>query len=318
MTLQPLIFRELPDVPPRPLTAANAAWRSAFYRRWGNENAIISGWATYAEFSRFRQRLSIKCATGGSEQYFIGARRVVVDDDAYLVLNDGQEYSSVLANPKPAFSFAVFFRPGLVDELYASLRMTPHEALDRGAETPIRKFEFTEHLRPHDPELAPLLSDLQRRVADGMDDADELEEALQALGQALLRAHDRSLRRATLLPSIRAATRAELLRRVDRATDYLLCTYTEPFDLDRLAQVAHLSKYHLARLFRAVHGVPPYAFLQRKRGAVAQRLLARTDLPADRIADMVGFGSRATMFRQLHQQFGRGARALRAAAGTVN
>lgn len=306
-----LILREMPDVPPRPLTPANAAFRTEFYRRWGNENAIVSGASTYAEFSPFRQTLSIKSARGGTEQYLVGGRRVAVDDDSWLVLNDGQVYSSVLAGERPVYSFCVFFRPRLAAEMYATLRTSPARALD-GDDVPLRQLEFGEQLRPRDDRVIPALERLQRRVADGLDDADEFEEEMQQLACALLLAHDFSLQRAASLPSMRAATRAELLRRVDRATDYLLCTYTAPFELERLAEVAHLSKFHLARLFRAVHGMPPYAFVQRKRAVAARRLLSTTEMPAERVAEAVGFGSRTTMFRQLRQQFGAGARALRA------
>lgn len=306
-----LILREMPDIAPRPLTAANAAFRTEFYRRWGTENAIVCGASTYAEFAPFRQTLSIKSARGGSEQYMVGSRRVAVDDDAWLVLNDGQIYSSLLAGSRPVYSFCVFFRPALAGEVYATLRMSPARSLD-GNDAPVRQFEFAENLRPHDDVMTPALRRLEHLVADGLDDADELEEEMQQLAWALLLTHDRRLRRAASLPAMRVATRAELLRRVDRAADYLLCTYTAPFDLDRLADAAHLSKFHLARLFRAVHGVPPYAFLQRKRAVTARRLLTTTEMAAERVAEAVGFGSRATMFRQLRLQFGRGARALRA------
>ena len=71
------------------------------------------------------------------------------------------------------------------------------------------------------------------------------------------RFEDRAAARGDLLDAVRPATRAELLRRVDRATDFLLSEYTQPFSLDAVAAAAHLSKYHLVRLFRAFTGLPP-------------------------------------------------------------
>jgi hypothetical protein len=39
-----MILTTLPDLPPRPETAANAAFRRRFYVRWGHENAIVCGY----------------------------------------------------------------------------------------------------------------------------------------------------------------------------------------------------------------------------------------------------------------------------------
>lgn len=36
-----MILTEMPDLPPRPLTAANAAFRADYFARWGKENLIL-------------------------------------------------------------------------------------------------------------------------------------------------------------------------------------------------------------------------------------------------------------------------------------
>lgn len=55
----------MPDLPPRPETAYNAAARREFYRRWGHENTVVCGAAQYAEYAAMRQTCSVKTVLRG-------------------------------------------------------------------------------------------------------------------------------------------------------------------------------------------------------------------------------------------------------------
>src|ERR1700712_5491551 len=106
-----MILTHLPDLPPRPETNANAEFRRRFYARWGHENAVICGRSTSAEYATMTQTLSIKMAWGGRERYRLPGRDVSVDDDSYLILNEGSSYGSVLKTASPTWTFAMFLRP---------------------------------------------------------------------------------------------------------------------------------------------------------------------------------------------------------------
>ena len=98
-----MLLRSMPDLSPR-----NQRFRDWFYARWGRENCLILGRTRHAEYDRYRQRLSIKMARGGSERYFIDGRSVAVDDDSYLVLNDNRSYGSVIDADTEVESFSIF------------------------------------------------------------------------------------------------------------------------------------------------------------------------------------------------------------------
>lgn len=75
----------------------------------------------------------------------------------------------------------------------------------------------------------------------------------------------------------------------------------EELSVDHLASRAHMSPRTFARRFRSEHGVTPAAWLAKQRVIHAQRLLERTDLGLDAIAEESGFGSAAVLRQNFHR-----------------
>jgi transcriptional regulator GlxA family with amidase domain len=69
----------------------------------------------------------------------------------------------------------------------------------------------------------------------------------------------------------------------------------EPLPVERLAEVAHLSRRTFIRAFQASTGVTPAVWVRRQRLDEARRLLESTDLPIDQVAAACGFGSTVTL-----------------------
>jgi AraC-like DNA-binding protein len=94
----------------------------------------------------------------------------------------------------------------------------------------------------------------------------------------------------------------ELLPHLRRAHDHIDKHYAAPLDLDRLAQVAGVSKYHFARSFEAAYGLTPIRYLSRRRIERAQDLLRHANLTVTEICYLVGFsslGSFSSLFTRL-------------------
>ena len=95
---------------------------------------------------------------------------------------------------------------------------------------------------------------------------------------------------------------ADVLVHLRRARDHADRHYTEPLDLETLAAVAGMSKYHFQRLFTATYGRSPAAHLSQRRVERAQDLLRATNLTVTEVCTAVGFsslGSFSTRFREL-------------------
>jgi AraC-like DNA-binding protein len=84
---------------------------------------------------------------------------------------------------------------------------------------------------------------------------------------------------------------AGLLVHLRRARDHIDRAYRSPVDLDELAAVAGVSKYHFVRAFAATYGETPIRYLTRRRIERAQDLLRSANLTVTEICMAVGFSS---------------------------
>ena len=69
-----------------------------------------------------------------------------------------------------------------------------------------------------------------------------------------------------------------------RLRDYIDAHLTQTLTLGELADVACLSEYHLARMFRTSFGLPPHAWIAQQRIERARMLLRTTGMPLAQVA----------------------------------
>ena len=281
-------------------TLGDERFRHWFYQHWGRESCVIAARTRQADYPHYRQCLSVKAAWGGAEHYLIDGRRIVVDDAHYLVLNEGRCYGSSLRGARPIDSFSIFFLPGAARDV-ARCRSARAATLLEEAGTS-GALELSEHLRPHDRRVTPVLRFIQRHVLHGVEDEDWLEEQCYFLLERLMAVHAADRVACARLPARRAATRHEQFRRIALAVNFMHACQSRPIGLAQIAAAACLSPYHCLRLFQTVHGITPARYLQRLRLREAQRLLRTGALPLEEVARRVGFASRTTLYRHLRRE----------------
>lgn len=94
----------------------------------------------------------------------------------------------------------------------------------------------------------------------------------------------------------------DVLVHLRRARDHADRHYAEALDLETLAAVAGMSKFHFQRLFTATYGHSPAAHVSLRRVERAQDLLRATNLTVTEVCHAVGFsslGSFSARFREL-------------------
>ena len=90
---------------------------------------------------------------------------------------------------------------------------------------------------------------------------------------------------------------------VTRIIDYVNRNLTQELSLDALAQQFFVSKYYLCHAFRRQTGVSVFTYINTKRIAMAQQLLASGE-PATSVAYAVGYGNYSSFYRAFCKQTG--------------
>lgn len=76
-----------------------------------------------------------------------------------------------------------------------------------------------------------------------------------------------------------------------RVADYMDEHYAQDLTLDRLADVAGMTRSHVCKMFARHAGMTPIAYLRNRRLEKAAELLRQSELPVKEIADRCGYAS---------------------------
>ena len=278
-----------------------------------NTNLILQVHTQVADYAIDARRMAVLCAWNGRQDVTVEGRHVMVDDDTWLAVPAGPATVRIRA-PQSVQALTILFRAGMPEEVLGALITADDRMLEDGELPAAASLPFTPHLQIHERSVSPVLLFIRRHCEMGLDDPLWYEEQLAFLLERMLLRHRHVMARARSVPVRRAATRREILRRVSMATDFIHANYCRPLMLSDMARAAFLSRHHFLRLFKHSHDVTPHEYLQRKRTAVAARLLRSTELPIADVVKQVGFDSRSTLFRALRRFHGITPRECRHAA----
>jgi AraC-like DNA-binding protein len=263
--------------------------------------------------------LSLKCMFNGRALYRFGRAEVAVDDGGYVILNDQQPYSIEIASPTRVETFVLWFPRGWAEEVWHSFNSTPETLLENSTEDHRANAFFFERYTQHDRIVSPKVRALraafkgEETIEDGW-----LEEKLRELLGSML-ANQQALRRdLDNVPAVRASTREELWRRVNRARDYLHAHLNAPISLSDVAAAACLSPFHLLRVFQATFNQTPHQYLNRCRLERAKFLLEKTRIPVTAICLECGFSSLGSFSALFYKHCGMSPRAWRKGRGTTS
>ena len=93
----------------------------------------------------------------------------------------------------------------------------------------------------------------------------------------------------------------DVLVHLRRARDHLDRRYADPFDLDLLADLAGMSRYHFIRSFAVTYGRTPAVYLAERRVERAQDLLRAANLTVTEVCHAVGYSSLGSFSAKFHE-----------------
>jgi AraC family transcriptional regulator len=149
-------------------------------------------------------------------------------------------------------------------------------------------------------ENAQIASLCQSMTDERWDDADGLlrtNETAHEVLSLLLQSQGVSRNQAGLKGGLSVATRRRL-------RDYIDMHLAGPITLGTLAEVANLSEFHLARMFKTSFGMPPHAWIAQQRIERARLLLRTTTLPLAQIAARCGYANASHFSHRFRESLG--------------
>jgi AraC family transcriptional regulator len=279
----------------------------------GAENAILAGTNRRYHVPDYEGCLSVKSVVAGSATWETGGRRFVVHENSYLILNDRQRYTITIDAAREVTTFCLFFKRGLVEDVFRSYAAPAAALLDAPAEPGAARLNFWEKLETEGGGVLGRVRELRRQVVGGVASRAALEPYFYAVADRMVWEHLEVCAAVRRLSSLRASTRLELYRRLLRGRDYILSSLCEPILLDDIAREACLSPYHFHRTFSQVFHETPHRYLTRHRLERACHLLRQTDRSVTEVCFECGFESLGSFSSLFRRRFGVSPRAFRAA-----
>jgi AraC family transcriptional regulator len=141
-------------------------------------------------------------------------------------------------------------------------------------------------------------------------DHDSIEDRILSLAEAVVATTAGHPRSPPRLSSREARRITDVLRHIE-------ANFHEPMPLAALARLAGMSRFHFARTFSRLAGVPPYQYVLSVRLRMAADRLAHSTDSISSIAFACGFGDLSTFNRQFRRAFDAGPLSYRRRATTA-
>lgn len=216
---------------------------------------------------------SIKYVKEGQERYKLDHQNFEVSAGHYFVVNGSDEFTIDFEQENYAEGICIYPSEELIQQAFQAKKASLDQLLSNQTEknpyrfihqvNPALKTQTGKFLDLHLPQLVEKLEkgesvDLETFFLDLVDYMviDQIN-----VDQKLVN-HSAS----------KKATKEELFRRISLAKEYLTDNFREKINLEEVADMACLSKYHFLRSFKAFYGLSPYQYLLSFKLEEAKRL----------------------------------------------
>lgn len=238
-----------------------------------------------------KTRFSIRFGINGTQEYHINDRVLQVNQQQFLVMNAGTEYTVKAQNAESITMLAFCFNENFVRD-FVNVHSSDEESLiDRNGiydlieESP----EFPLHTLLVGQEIRPVIRDAVHAKmylsADEVDDYSIFNRILEMVFTDC----SSQLQNFENQKIVKQSTKVELYKRLSIARDYIQAHYCEEINLNELSRVACLSPYHFHRAFKKTFGITPKKYVTALRIERAKWLLRNKDFNVQVICQEVGF-----------------------------
>lgn len=269
-----------------------------YNRRFYNSNVVIRAASKNVEYPEHWGPLSVKCSLKGEEHYKSGDSRYTVDEDHFLIFNNGKTYSSRIESASEVRSFTLNIAPDFAQSAFKSI-CSPDQQLDNPFDQGNKEFRFTEGLYRHDDLVSPVV----KKMADRSNEH-HLDELFHQLMENLMCLQASTNSTINRVDKIKASTRVEIFERLLRARDFIHSSFRDDITLDDIASVACMNKFYFLRQFRKVFNITPHQYLTERRLKIASSLLQTTNITIAEVCCEVGFSDVSSFGKLYRRRYG--------------
>ncbi len=110
------------------------------------------------------------------------------------------------------------------------------------------------------------------------------------------------MRNQQIIPT--SVSNAKMTKECSVIKRYLDSNFSDPINLDSLAEMTHMNKYYMAHAFTKYTGISPMNYLMQRRLKASQELLSSTNHSIAQIASSVGFSSQSYFSQVFKKEHG--------------
>lgn len=248
--------------------------------------------------------LSIKLGIRGQENYLINKDLYTTSPNHYLIVNRHQQFDCYLKSKEFIEGFCFYLSEEVLQEAYRNLVETIDDHLNKPFNSAPCSLTFSEriyHLKEN--QLGQYLTQIRPQLLrSNACETLNFDEVFFQLASHLLSTQFNIRQQIDQIPSARLSTRQELHRRLCLAHQYIHDNFNKDIQLEKLAKVAMLSKFHLLRTYKQIYGVTPYKQVLQLRLAKAKELMEK-DYGLEEIAFKLGFSDRRSFTKAFKKSF---------------
>lgn len=275
-----------------------------YNQQFQDTDVIIAARGKQIDFPEHWGGLSVKCSFGGKEFYQGNNSFHAVDDDHFLLFNEGKYYTSWIDAATEVESFTVNVSPLTARDASRALTDTHSEQLDDPFRTSGDGLRFTEKMYQHNGIVTPVLARMRTCTQDFEGRHTEISELFFELIDRLLVQQQQTNQQIAKVEKLRPGTRAELFSRLARAKDFIYSNYHACITIEQMADVACLNQFYFLREFRKLFRQTPHQVLTDRRLEVARLTLLSTSRSVSEICQEVGFSDLASFSKLFKKTVG--------------
>lgn len=249
---------------------------------------------------------SVKYVLEGCERYTVNGKRYPVTNGEYLLANAHSEGSVEIDSDHIVKGLCIDIAPEILSEVVASFMRPDTPLPDSDLDRFFTTADFFENRYPTErTQVGIFLQELGSELSASPHEKREFnKEFYYTLSEKLVADHIPVFRQLKSIPTVKAETRKELLRRVTAGKAFMDKQWMSQLYMEQVALECGLSEYHFFRLFKAVFGISPHQYLIRIRLEKSLNMLQSRSYSVSETAFLCGFSDIHSFSKAFKKQYG--------------